>query len=159
MYLWYRRYSITPVEWIFKYIYCLNDFFHLGFMDSVAHNHTCAFIYFGMSLTVVNSAFSRLLKLLMRTLWSWCVSSLCGKLTRNSAELSKYGWYNMASTNSTASRKFMVKSHSVLEEQNDLKKWHRVRCTSYNIFHYSCKLMSKCVFSPMFFRDFILFIK
>lgn len=89
---------------------------HLGFMDSITHNHTCAFIYLLNEFYCSHKCFSHLLKLLMRTLRSWSVSGLCGKPTRNSAELSKYGRYNAASKNSAASRKSMVKSRSVSEE-------------------------------------------
>ena len=101
-----------------------------------------------MSFTVVGSAFSLKLKLLVRTFRSWCVSSLCGKPIRNSDEFSKCGQYNIASKNSMASRKSMEKSRSISEEQNDLKEGHKISNKSYKIFHFTCKLKSKCVFSP-----------
>ena len=101
-----------------------------------------------MSFTVVRSAFSLKLKLLVKTFRSRCVSSLCGKPIRNSDELSKYGQYNTASQNSMASRKSMEKFQSASEEYTELKEGHKISSKSYKIFHFTCKLKSKCVFSP-----------
>lgn len=90
-----------------------------------------------MSLTEDISAFSRMLKSLVRIGSSSSVSGLCGKPTRNSAELSKKERYIAAAQNSMASRKLKVKSLSVAEEYWNLKEI--ISNMSYKILYYKCK--------------------
>ena len=85
-------------------------------MDSTTHNHTCAFIYFLNEFDCSQKYFFQSAEVTRENITILICEEPVWKPTRNSAELSKYGRYNMASTNSTASRKSMVKSRSVSEE-------------------------------------------